>query len=45
MLVLHDDAYREFDYVAGAEKALGEANAKGWTLVSIRNDWGTVFGV
>jgi phosphoglycolate phosphatase-like HAD superfamily hydrolase len=44
MLVRHDDADREFDYVAGAEKALDEAAAKGWTVVSVRNDWATVFG-
>jgi phosphoglycolate phosphatase-like HAD superfamily hydrolase len=43
LLVLHDDAEREFDYVAGAEKALEEARAKGWTVASIRNDWTTVF--
>ena len=43
MLVLHDDADREFDYVAGAEKALNEAQAKGWTVASIRSDWATVF--
>ncbi|HTQ19730.1 MAG TPA: haloacid dehalogenase-like hydrolase, partial [Mycobacterium sp.] len=39
----HDDAGREFDYVAGAEKALDEAAASGWTVVSIRDDWTTVF--
>jgi hypothetical protein len=44
LLVRHDDADREFDYIAGAEKALDEAKAKGWTVVSIRNDWTTVFG-
>jgi len=44
MLVLHDDADREFDYVAGAEKALGEAKAQDWTVVSSRDDWATVFG-
>ncbi|MGA7055207.1 MAG: HAD family hydrolase [Mycobacterium sp.] len=44
LLVRHDDAHREFDYVAGAEKALDEAAAKGWTVVSVRNDWATVFG-
>lgn len=43
MLVLHDDADREFDYVAGAEKALDEAKDKGWTVASIRSDWATVF--
>ncbi len=43
LLVLHDDAEREFDYVGGAEKALDEAKAQGWTVVSIKNDWSTVF--
>jgi hypothetical protein len=44
MLMLDDDADREFDYAAGAEKALGEAAAKGWSVVSVRNDWASVFG-
>jgi phosphoserine phosphatase len=44
MLVLHDDAEREFDYVAGAERALEQAKAQEWTVVSVRDDWGTVFG-
>jgi hypothetical protein len=43
MLVLHDDADREFDYVAGAEKSLDEAQSRGWTVVSMKNDWATVF--
>jgi phosphoglycolate phosphatase-like HAD superfamily hydrolase len=43
LLVRHDDADREFDYVAGAEAALAEAAANGWTVASIRNDWATVF--
>lgn len=43
LLVLHDDADREFDYVAGAEKALGLAEAEGWTVASMKNDWTTVF--
>jgi len=42
-LVLHDDAEREFDYVAGSERALERAAADGWTVVSVRNDWATVF--
>ena len=29
LLVLHDDAEREFDYAAGAEKALDEAEDRG----------------
>jgi phosphoglycolate phosphatase-like HAD superfamily hydrolase len=43
LLVLHDDAEREFDYVAGAERALNRAASSGWTLVSVKNDWATVF--
>jgi phosphoserine phosphatase len=45
LLVLHDDPEREFDYVAGAEKALDAAKSDGWTVVSIKNDWSTVFAV
>lgn len=43
LLVLHDDADREFDYVAGAESALELAGAEGWTVASIKSDWTTVF--
>ena len=43
LLVLHDDADREFDYTAGAEKSLNQAARDGWTVVSMRNDWATVF--
>ncbi len=31
LLVLHDDAEREFDYTAGAERALEHAAQYGWT--------------
>jgi hypothetical protein len=43
LLVLHDDAEREFDYTAGAEQSLETAAKQGWTVVSIKNDWATVF--
>ena len=43
LLLLHDDAEREFDYTAGAEDALDDAHAAGWTVISIKNDWSTVF--
>ena len=43
LLVLHDDAEREFEYTAGAEQALSQAEADGWTVVRIKNDWATVF--
>ncbi|MGZ5410625.1 MAG: HAD family hydrolase [Aeromicrobium sp.] len=44
LLVLHDDADREFDYTEGAERALEHAAQYGWTVASIKNDWTTVFG-
>jgi phosphoserine phosphatase len=43
LLVLHDDPDREFDYTAGAEQALQLASTNGWTVVSIKDDWTTVF--
>jgi hypothetical protein len=43
LLVLHDDDEREFAYTAGAEQALERAAREGWTVVSIRRDWATVF--
>lgn len=45
LLVLHDDPEREFDYVAGAEDALQRAKERSWTVVSIKDDWATVFPV
>jgi hypothetical protein len=49
MLVHHDDATREFAY--GAKSPIGtfsdslmtEANKNRWTVVSMKNDWKTVF--
>jgi phosphoserine phosphatase len=43
LLVLHDDADREFAYTTGAETALEQAGRDGWTVVSMKNDWTTVF--
>jgi hypothetical protein len=43
LLVLHDDAEREFSYTGGAEKALEQAARDDWTVVSMKNDWATVF--
>jgi phosphoglycolate phosphatase-like HAD superfamily hydrolase len=43
LLVLHDDAAREFDYTAGAERVLDLARTHGWTVASMRGDWATVF--
>ena len=44
LLVLHDDAEREFAYTTGAEAVLETARASGWTVTSMRDDWSTVFG-
>jgi phosphoserine phosphatase len=43
LLVLHDDAEREFAYVTGSERALERAAVGGWTVVSMKDDWVTVF--
>jgi phosphoglycolate phosphatase-like HAD superfamily hydrolase len=54
MLVLHDDAAREFAYGPAAglpasgvgtftQALYDQAKAKGWTVISIKNDWRRVF--
>jgi phosphoglycolate phosphatase-like HAD superfamily hydrolase len=43
MLVLHDDEAREFDYTAGAERALELATEAGWVVASMRDDWVSIF--
>jgi hypothetical protein len=43
LLVLHDDDEREFAYTGGAETSLQLAADQGWTVVSMRSDWATVF--
>jgi hypothetical protein len=43
LLLLHDHDQREFDYVSGAERAIERARAADWTVISIKNDWATVF--
>jgi phosphoserine phosphatase len=43
ILVLHDDAEREFEYTGGAETSIDLAKAQGWTVVSMKDDWATVF--
>jgi hypothetical protein len=43
LLVLHDDGQREFGYISGAEQALERAAKSGWTIVSMKNDWATIF--
>jgi hypothetical protein len=43
LLVYHDDAEREFAYDAGAERSLEIARERRWTIVSMRDDWKTVY--
>jgi phosphoglycolate phosphatase-like HAD superfamily hydrolase len=48
LYVHHDDAAREFAYdreshIGKLDKGLDEAAAKGWTVVSMKNDWKTIY--
>lgn len=43
LLVHHDDPEREYAYYEGAEKALQLAKKEGWLVVSMKNDWKTIF--
>jgi hypothetical protein len=48
LIVHHTDAEREWAYdrkssVGRLDKALDEAQAKGWSVVDMKNDWKTVF--
>jgi hypothetical protein len=47
-LVHHTDANREWAYdrksdVGRLDKALDEANAKGWIVVDMKSDWNVIF--
>jgi len=47
VLVDHSDATREYDYrvspMGRLDVALSEANQRGWTVVSMKDDWNRVF--
>jgi phosphoglycolate phosphatase-like HAD superfamily hydrolase len=48
LIVHHTDAAREWAYdrapsMGQLDKALDEANAKGWTVVDMKNDWRRIF--
>ena len=43
LLIRHDDAGREFAYDTGSEQALSRAKERGWTVVSMQNDFKVVF--
>jgi hypothetical protein len=55
MLVLHDDAEREYAYGPAnglpdtkvgtfSQQLMDEAKQKGWVVISMKNDWKTIFG-
>ncbi len=48
MIVHHDDADREYAYdrnspIGHLERGLDEAKARGWHLISMKNDWKRIF--
>jgi phosphoserine phosphatase len=43
ILVNHDDGAREYAYTTAAEKSLATARELGWTVVSMKDDWETIF--
>jgi hypothetical protein len=43
LLIDHDDGEREFAYQESDNASLNAAQANGWQVVSIKNDWQTVF--
>jgi phosphoglycolate phosphatase-like HAD superfamily hydrolase len=43
LVIVHDDEEREYVVTAGAEKLLAAAEKGAWTMVSMKNDWKTVF--
>jgi phosphoglycolate phosphatase-like HAD superfamily hydrolase len=43
LLVSHDDREREFEYSSGAEQALEKARTEQWSVISVKDDWSTVF--
>ncbi|MFC6600078.1 HAD family hydrolase [Kitasatospora paranensis] len=43
LLVRHDDERREYAYTKGAEASLAAAEELGWTVLSMKSDWATLF--
>jgi phosphoserine phosphatase len=43
LVIRHDDAEREFAYTTSAEESLAMAEERGWTVVSMKDDWNAVF--
>jgi phosphoserine phosphatase len=43
LLINHDDEDREFAYTTSAEASQAQAKALGWTVVSMKDDWNTIY--
>jgi len=43
ILVHHDDKEREYVYMHGTEKAIKDADKKGWYVISMKNDFREIF--
>jgi phosphoserine phosphatase len=43
LVIVHDDAEREYVVTAAAEKLLAAGEQGGWTMVSMKDDWKTIF--
>jgi hypothetical protein len=43
LLVNHDDAEREYAYTTDTEQVMALAKEHGWLVISMKNDWKTVF--
>ncbi|MFD4912657.1 HAD family hydrolase [Streptomyces virginiae] len=43
LLISHDDVEREYAYTKAADTALAKAEELGWVVVSMKDDWTTVF--
>jgi len=43
LVIVHDDAEREYETSAAAEKLISAGHEGGWTMVSMKDDWKNVF--
>jgi putative hemolysin len=43
LVIVHDDAKREYDYTTGAEELMAAAAQSPWMLVSMKRDFKTIF--
>ena len=44
LLLRHDDSEREFAYEENTDKVFQMAQSRGWTIVSMKDDFDKVFG-